>query len=248
MSGPLQITVRNNSGARRAYYLIVELTIEDVEIVYQNVYIAASPVPDKSGTANFFIDRHWFAVTGTVPGMPLGKGMRVCTSDFEIATLCPTEPSSKKGSSITMIAGEGGRGAEFDRQLLGETTEVPGGFSINVDNSFSLNNGCKFRMSSDLPTSKLILFKMNQFVGLGAADPFDQGSVIPVVTFQAQPGKKINIVPQYKYKIAYGDVVTGQVIDITQMPTTAEVDFSNKALSKCKVIHKDDGTWLIAYQ
>ena len=138
------ILVKNKSGDSRAYFLFVEApSVSGGAQVFQNVYVAAPPVPNNSGTAKFSMKKDFYAVTGTNPGQALGTNVTVTTGDFEIAKI---NQGGKMGTSAHMTAGTTGKGAEFDDSLLEQKCSTPGSFSIQNDTSFQLGNGCKPNM------------------------------------------------------------------------------------------------------
>ena len=134
-----KILCKNKSGDSRAYFLFVEAPVlASGAKVFQNVYIAAAPVPSNNGTAQFAISKAYFAVCGTSPGMKLGSGVSVITGDWGIAKICQGD---KKGSSFTMT-GHPGNAAAFDPKRLKQECNKPGNFSIE-STEFQLGNGGK---------------------------------------------------------------------------------------------------------
>ena len=134
-----KILCKNKSGASRAYFLFVEAPVVTSGVqVFQNVYIAAAPVPPTTGTASFAISKAYFAVCGTSPGAKLGSNVQVTTGDFGIAKLCQDD---KNGSSFTMT-GAPGNAAAFDPHRLKQDCTKPGNFSIECT-EFLLGNGGK---------------------------------------------------------------------------------------------------------
>lgn len=131
-----QITIKNRSGQSRAYILFAEVPQvdnADASEVYTNVYLAAPPVPNGTGTANFQIHKDLYAITGTNP-TPLGSKVSVNTSDSEPVVLGSTN-SKGTNAFMTMVNG----GAQFDTTKL-STTTTAGAYGIRADNSFEYPN------------------------------------------------------------------------------------------------------------
>ena len=130
------ILCRNSSGKSQAYFLFVEApVVAPGAKVFQNVYVAAAPVPNKTGTAKFAISKDYFAVCGTSPGTMLGSDVQVTTGDWGVAKICQ---DGKNGSSFTMT-GAPGNAAAFDADLLKQDCDKPGKFSIKCTD-FQLGN------------------------------------------------------------------------------------------------------------
>ncbi|MCJ1400404.1 hypothetical protein MMC11_003609 [Xylographa trunciseda] len=224
-----QILVKNKSGAPRAYFLFVETPqVSNVPAakVFQNVYIAAKPVPDMTGTAIFKVIKDLYAVTGTSPSA-LDANVSVYTGDYEVVKICQSSGAATTQGSATHVTG--GSGAQFDTSKLTETCNTEGSFSIQTDSSFRFPN------------------PDNIFIGLGAADPDDKTTIVPVATFQAMPSTTNFIIPVTKYYVSWGTYTAGQVIDVATISASAPVDFTGKSSSLAKIVHNNDGTFDVTF-
>jgi hypothetical protein len=131
------ILVKNKSGASRSYFLFVEApSVSLGSQVFQNVYIAAPPVPSGNGTASFLCKTDYFAVTGTSPGQKLGANVQVNTGDWAIAKI---NKDGKLGSYFLMN-GKPGNAAAFDSSATKQSCDQPGAFMIESV-GFQLGNG-----------------------------------------------------------------------------------------------------------
>lgn len=135
-----QVLVRNKSGLPRGYFLFVEtpqVTNAPEQKVFQNVYLAAKPVPDRTGTVNFKVLKDFYAVTGT-SSSALDSNVSVYTGDYEVVKLCQKKGGiTTNGSECHMT---GASGAQFVTNLLSETCTTEGSFSIHTDSSFKYPN------------------------------------------------------------------------------------------------------------
>lgn len=133
----VNIVVKNKSGATRAYFLFVEAPSVNIGgKVFQNVYIAAPPIPSGNGAASFTCLQEYFAVCGTSPSKKLESKVQVTTGDWGIAKL---NQDGKKGSHFVM-KGDPGNAAAFDMQNLKQDCDKPETFIIESQ-GFQLGNG-----------------------------------------------------------------------------------------------------------
>ncbi|KAL6721005.1 hypothetical protein ACLMJK_000105 [Lecanora helva] len=221
----VNISVKNKSGAPRAYFLFVQQP--EVNLggkVFSNVYIQAPLVPSGNGTASFSCQTDLFAVCGTSPGQPLGSKNPVTTGDWGIAKV---NQGGKMGSHFLM-RGDPGNAAAFDGSSLKQDCDQKGAFLIE-STGFKIGNGA------------------NQFIGLGARDPSDPTNIIPVATIAAQPGTQAYFVPKNTYYVSWGTYLPGQFVDISTISESAEIDFTGKAATMAKVEHTLDGSWNVTF-
>lgn len=135
----VNITVKNHSGATRAYFLFVkppEVSVD--EKVFSSVYIQAPPVPTGNGTAAFSCQTDYFAICGTIPGQLLGSKVHVATGDWGVAKI---NQDGKLGSHFVM-KGDPGNAAAFDSSSLKQDCDQQGTFMIE-SSGFKLGNGGK---------------------------------------------------------------------------------------------------------
>ncbi|KAL8787469.1 MAG: hypothetical protein Q9195_007761 [Heterodermia aff. obscurata] len=240
----VNITVKNKSGVTRAYFLFVkapEVSLGDK--VFSNVYIQAPPVPNGNGTASFSCQTDYFAVCGTNPGQPLGSKVQVTTGDWGIAKI---NQGGKNGSHFLM-KGDPGNAAAFDGSNLKQDCDQKGAFLVE-STGFKLGNGGKHNHNDSKRSYRAVLMgTANQFIGLGARDPFDPTNIIPVACVPAQPSTQAYFVPHNTYYVSWGTYLPGQIVDITTISDPAEVDFTGKAATMAKVEHTLDGSWNVTF-
>jgi hypothetical protein len=82
------------------------------------------------------------------------------------------------------------------------------------------------------------------YVGMGAKDPNDDTSVVPVATFVAHPNMTYVIWPHVVYYISTGDYAAGQIIDVAALGVTQEVDFTGATINDVTYIHNANGEYV----
>jgi len=70
---------------------------------------------------------------------------------------------------------------------------------------------------------------------------------VPVATIMAEPNTIFTFTPSSQVFVAEYSSVSGQVIDVTEISCTAEVDFTGKPQTTATVIQEADGTFTVAY-
>ena len=68
-----------------------------------------------------------------------------------------------------------------------------------------------------------------------------------IASFAAQPNTRNIITPHNTYYITWGSHSSGDIIDTTIMAEPVEVDFNKKRSTHAKVVHNDDGSWIVTY-
>jgi hypothetical protein len=70
---------------------------------------------------------------------------------------------------------------------------------------------------------------------------------VPVATTPALPNMVVTFTPGSQVFVAAYSCVSGQVIDVTEISNTAEVDFTGKPQTTATVIQGADGTFVVDY-
>jgi hypothetical protein len=70
---------------------------------------------------------------------------------------------------------------------------------------------------------------------------------VPVATTPALPNMVVTFTPSSQVFVAAYSSVSGQVIDVTEISNTAEVDFTGKPQTTATVIQGADGTFVVDY-
>lgn len=83
------------------------------------------------------------------------------------------------------------------------------------------------------------------FLGVGAQDPYDPNSVIPVATVTAHPSDLYLFTPKITFYVCTGSYEKGTVIDVEQVGLTLEVDFTGKTIHDVAYKNTADGKYVL---
>lgn len=82
------------------------------------------------------------------------------------------------------------------------------------------------------------------FVGLGARDPNDNTSIIPVATIEALPGQDFLIYPKSIYYICTGTYTKGKIIDYKTLGKRLQLDFGKTNIGKVGYTNNANGDYV----
>jgi len=211
MTTNFSITIFNESNDKRQYLLFMEppqTSDANSGKVFTNIFAKAPSIPSGNGSNVIFkIQSEFFAVTGTPPA-ELAKGVSVSTGSYRPVQL--GQKQVKQLGSLDILS-------TYDNPPVPEwkvnnpplTTTAEMGFGVNTDQTFKYPNG------------------NNIFIGLGARDPFNAKRIVPTATVAARPGSQYTFYPKVKYYVCTGNFSDGEIVDIKEIGTKLEIDFSN---------------------
>jgi len=185
---------------------------------FTNVYLSSTPTKTGTGKAIFNVKSQPYAVCGTSP-QNLGSAVTCVTSDYEPVVLTST---SDQGTNCLTYSNDGGFNFVSPNTA---TISVTGSYGIKTDSDFVFPD------------------PLNRWSGLGAEDPNDPTTIIPVATFAAHPALQYYVTPVVKYYICTGTYVPGQIIDVTAIGVTASVDFTGSPYRTATFTHQSNGTY-----
>ncbi len=131
------------------------------------------------------------------------------------------ENSAAPGTKLVFVA----KPAQFDQTKT--TRDVRNG-------AFAIESGDDFLNG----TTRLVF-------GMGKTDNY--GLVSPVATFAAEPSTTSNIIPVVKFFVSTGKYTAGSIIDLQEVGTTAEIDFTGRSDNTAVVKQLANGTYTVAY-
>ncbi|KAL8788390.1 MAG: hypothetical protein Q9195_007308 [Heterodermia aff. obscurata] len=200
------ITIINQSNSPKRFLLFQDVPKPKngpTGNVFWNVYQASPKIEsgDDSKT-RFEMDSQFFAIYGTASANDIGN-VRVYTSNSKRVKLGPD------GSVVALTADEKEEYPKwndaFDKD---KKTAAEGGFSIVTDDKFKFPN------------------KNNIYIGVGAKDPDNPTSVIPIQTYAAEPSLNSQLFPHLKYYICTGEFKPGIIVDRSTIGNSLKVDFT----------------------
>ncbi|KAI8221908.1 hypothetical protein K4K54_007333 [Colletotrichum sp. SAR 10_86] len=200
------ITIKNRSLKPQSFMLFQALP-KPANVpqnnVFTNVYQrAVQIVGNAQAQASFQISSECFAVYGTSNKSEDGM-VKIDTSDYREVKLGP------KGSRFYLSTqNSDGESPVFQKE--DQSTDAGGAFIVSSDRTFSnLNPG-------------------NMYFGVGAKVP-GTDAIIPIQTYEAQPGVVAQIFPKVKYYIAFGHYEPGTIVDMSQLGDVLSIDFTGSA-------------------
>jgi hypothetical protein len=83
-----EIKVKNLSGSTQTYFLFQQIPQVGNALgeTYTNIYLTSTPTANKTGTADFKVQKKLYAICGTNTGS-LGVGVTCTTTDYEAVVL-----------------------------------------------------------------------------------------------------------------------------------------------------------------
>ncbi|KAI3553598.1 hypothetical protein CABS01_08736 [Colletotrichum abscissum] len=213
----VKIIVKNESDKVQQFLIFNEKPTysESVGKAWTNVWGRSPGTGAKHGTTHFSIEEHYYAVCGMTPES-LRTDLIMRTSDWDEVKL---GTKTGKGTLEWLDIQEGG--AVFDKNKIGE---------LEKDGSFGIDTA-----AYDLTKYE------HAFCGLGMKSPTpDQGEVLPVSVWRAEPNQKYQITPKRIYYISTGKFVPGRVVDFAQLGKTATIDFTGRKQNVATVIYNNE--------
>ncbi|MCJ1377051.1 hypothetical protein MMC17_000141 [Xylographa soralifera] len=177
---------------------------------FANIWQTSPRLPSGDDSrVTFTLTDEYFAILGTSL-TPMAAGVRPWTSSSVPVTLGPPQ-----GSVACLTAPE-----DSPRWEPGvEALAAPGSFAIRCDGSFRLPN------------------ENNIWTGMGARDPRDPKSVIPVWTMTALPNFITTIEPKRKFYVTVGEAKKGTVVDAEKKEDAVlMVDFEGVTAPETEVV------------
>lgn len=184
------------------------------------------------------MDNQFYAIYGTASSSDIGT-TRVYTSDSKIVKLGPN-------GSVVALTADNGDPMWDDVAAAGKTTMAKGGFSILTDHTFKVPNESKYRLgrtSSNLPRDLTHDSVDNIYIGVGAHDPKETDSVIPIQTYVAEPGLNSQLFPKMCYYICTGEYQPGMIVDRNTIGKALKVDFTGASIPKAVFTVNDFGVY-----
>ena len=90
----------------------------------------------------------------------------------------------------------------------------------------------------------------NPFIGFGAENPLDDGEVVPLIVWAAQPGAAYTVRCEQRWIVAAGKADAHEVVESLPSGMSSVIDFTTgvgQSSRKAQVTHNLDGTMTIKY-
>lgn len=225
------ITITNQSNTPKRFLLFQDMprpTNGPTGKVFWNVYQASPKIESGNDSkARFEMDSEFFAIYGTSSARDIGN-VRVYTNNSKSVKLGPD-------GSVAALTADGESPKWNDEFAKGKKTAAKGGFSIMTDDTFTFPNRSKFRLSLSHRIFNAVWLTPslldNIYIGVGAKDPKNPGSVIPIQTYLAEPSLNSLLFPHLKYYICTGEFQPGIIVDRTTIGSSLKVDFTGASVT-----------------
>jgi hypothetical protein len=195
----IEISVNNLNSTDRKFYLFSTPPVVSGSgpNIFANIYLATGLVAGSTGTGKITVTTDkLYAICGK---QSLAVGSTVLTSDKHVVTL--GDSGAQNGTGVTIKNNE--HVPHFDKPKT-KKNAPPGNYQVITGSDFTAQD--------------------NFFTGLGGTN--QDGQVIPVSTFKADPSITYSIAPVKMYYICTGSYKTGQIINVKEVGETVTIDFT----------------------
>ena len=231
------INVVNKSGTPHNYFLFSSLPVitgsggENAKQIYQN---AISNTGKLHASGNMTVAKQYYAICGTFQG-DVKTGASVGSIDSFPAQLSTGKADGSHGVMET-DSSSSPTTAYFASNDNSCTKTA--NYSISVS-KFNGSDPSEYVNGNERVSRLMGVFLGKPFVGLGALDS-KTGLVQPAAINFADPQSTKFIAPVTIYYVGWGDYVAGQVIDVTTVGATCELNFT-KNPNTATVTHDSNG-------
>ncbi|KAF2261337.1 hypothetical protein CC78DRAFT_521890 [Lojkania enalia] len=187
--------------------------------IFSNVFKVTdsiSAASDGSSTLQLQMDNDFYAIFGSKVGG--GTATRINTSSFRQVKLGP-------GGSVVAVTYKTGTFKWDDVAVVGRSAPNEGGFQFISDDS--------------IPTDT-----NTRYIGVGVQDPDNQGKVVPIATYLAEPSLNSMLYPKMTYYVATGSWQPGQLVDRNAIGKYVKVDFEGAKIFKAVLTLQSNGNWV----